>query len=121
MTARSQANSFAWAGEFCGHAAEGEPGELEFADGFAELQAVDHVFGGLLDGRLGEAAAASARLQPSGGEAGHLQIEAAAFAALATDQVLAGYEVVVELQGERVHAAVAGCGVGLARHLAAAR
>ena len=48
------------------------------AIGCAELLAIDDVLGGLLERRLREAARAAAGLEPAGGEARHLQVEAAA-------------------------------------------
>ncbi len=88
--------------------------------GLAELLAVEHVLARLLERRLCEAAGATAGLQPSGREAAHLQVEALAESARPADEILRRHEVVLELQRERVHAAVAGRRVGLAAHLAAA-
>jgi hypothetical protein len=93
--------------------------QLELDDGSLELRALLGVLGRLLERGLRDAARASTGLQAAGGEAGHLQVEAAAFSVRAADQVRFRNEIVFEAQRERVHAAVAGGSVGLALHLSA--
>jgi hypothetical protein len=83
--------------------------------------AIHHVFRCLLERRVRDAARATTRLQATRREAGHLQIEAAADPALATDEIGARHEVVLEVERERVHAAIARRRVGLADEAAAAR
>ena len=82
--------------------------------GFAELGAIDDVLRGLLERGLGQAAGAAARLEAARGEARHLQVEAAPDLRVSAHEVLRRDEVVLEVERERVHAAVARRGVGLA-------
>src|SRR5262245_35114449 len=105
----SQASSFAWAasgaarrssssiaraavgegargGEGAGHPPGRVAGEPVVGELAAELPAVLDVLGGLLERRRREPAGAPAGLEPPGGEAGHLEVEAAALSGGASDQ-----------------------------------
>jgi hypothetical protein len=102
------------------HAPELVLGELELRDRGAELLAVHHVAGGLLERGLGQTGGPSAGLQPPRGEAAHLQVEATAEPLLAAHQVLGRHEPALEVEREGVHAAVARRGIRLADQAAAA-
>src|SRR5207253_3451655 len=119
--ARRRVGQLARRGDVRRHAPELVLGQLEVADGAAELFALGGVRGRRLEGRLGHARRAAAGLEPSGGEALHLEVEALALAGLLADQILRRDEVALEAEREGVHAAIAGRGVGLAVEHAATR